>query len=52
MLKPRIRRRYGIWYCFTVGVMSRATLPMGQGYSPLHAYADWWAQMRKTWVES
>lgn len=40
-IKPRLRRRRGIWVC----TASLAELrPMGHGYTPWEAYADWRAQ--------
>lgn len=47
-MKPRIRRRFGIWYC---GRPDPDWLPYiaitanwGHGYTPAEAYADWKAQ--------
>jgi hypothetical protein len=38
-MKPRIRRRYGIWGCMSGTCWADCVI--GYGYTPAEAYADW-----------
>lgn len=38
-MKPRLRKRYGIWGC--VSGLSWFEFVMGFGYTPEEAYAEW-----------
>jgi hypothetical protein len=42
--KPRIRIRYGIWYCGVTAMGMWIVPPYGHGRTPAEAYADWKAQ--------
>jgi hypothetical protein len=42
--KPRIRRRFGIWLCGIPQMFGFFSHPLGHGYTPAEAYADWKAQ--------
>lgn len=37
-MKPHIVKRWGLWYCANPGG------PMGMGYTPEMAYAEWKAK--------
>jgi hypothetical protein len=43
-MKPRIRKRFGIWYCGWPGATGGIWPPYGHGRTPAEAYADWKAQ--------
>lgn len=43
-MKPRIRRRHGIWYCGFAGIGRNIWPPYGHGLTPAEAYRDWKAQ--------
>lgn len=34
-MKPRLKKRDGLWYCYTVWIRR------GIGFTPLQAYDDW-----------
>jgi len=40
-MKPHIYKRFGLWYCTTHSGWN------GLGYTPAHAYSDWYGANRK-----
>jgi hypothetical protein len=49
-VKPRIRRRYGIWYCGRISPDWIGLIvwpPYGHGSTPQKAYADWREQVKE-----
>lgn len=40
-MKPRIRRRFGIWCCAVLDDIGRMQPPMGHGYRPDQALREW-----------
>jgi hypothetical protein len=47
-MKPRIRLRYGIWYCGLRGSHGLLVRPLGHGYTPIEAYAEWRQQEQRS----
>lgn len=43
-MKPHIFKRHGLWYC-RLRCETRASA--GVGYTPAHAYSDWYEINRK-----
>lgn len=46
-MKPRIRLYRGIWHCYHAASRGH----VGMGYTPEHAYLDWWAYVRDYWTK-
>jgi len=46
-MRPRIRKINGLWYCYAFAVGCGAVGFAGMGYTPAHAYSDWYGANRK-----
>lgn len=44
-MKPRIRKRHGVWVCSTRSMFGGRSRIMGHGYTPTEAWCDWARQM-------